>query len=110
MHLFDERLSIVGLLLARCATGFQEYCRKEENLVLLHRQLAEIKEPMLHDTNGRPEHLAEERRNLLRDDRLRKEKAELLTESEKKSCLYAESFLEKAILQLRGTEGDLDGK
>ena len=81
---FDERVSLVGLLQARCTRSFREYGVLEDYVTFLHGRLLQMKE-----TAAACEDILSE----MRQEREQLQKADLLTRDEKNTRLQAEAFL-----------------
>ena len=105
---FDERLSVLGLLLARCGNAFSEYVRYEDYLSLLHGTLKGIKAQLL-DGSGGPQDLTESVLSSMKAETEAKERAELLGREEKKIRRMAEAFWEKAVRDTK-TGGSREGE
>ena len=89
---FDERLSLLGLLLERCSSGFREYCALERYLKMLHPLLVEAKQKIpLADS------VLQDLLLRVRDERDQKQRADLLTRQDKDTFRKAEAFLETVI-------------
>ncbi len=88
---FDERFSVVSLLLDRCRAAFGDVTDKDEELHLLYEQLCCLKEALFHegktdssdaDEIGTPAGVLEGQICLFKEDYSRKKKADLLTRKE----------------------------
>jgi hypothetical protein len=92
---FDERLSVVGLLLARCRSTFAAQMREEQVTLLVFDALKQIKEGMLETHPDQPLLAMEETLDALRADTAHQKQAELLTRAQEKLRLSAEHTLEE---------------
>ena len=119
---FDERVSLVGLLQARCTRSFREYGAMEDYVTFLHGRLLQVKEALLSGRQGEsapawrrqggealptgrrtdadsapdgkgPAAGCEEILTKMRQEREQLQKAGLLTRDEKNTRLQAEAFL-----------------
>ena len=125
---FDERLSLLGLLLGRCGTGFRSCCAMESYLKMLHLLLSQAKVEMLPDERLQPGAvplpegkiqpgtvpLPEAERSSgaavlelllqqVKEEHAQKQRAELLTRQQKESFRQTEDFLETAIKEISGS-------
>ncbi|MCC8067056.1 MAG: AAA family ATPase [Clostridiales bacterium] len=104
---FDERLSVVNLLLARCRKNFASQVQREETDTLLFEQLAKLKEPLFTDDLQAMEtvgcraelsdytHICLTRRiQTLSDEYEQKKKAELLSREEDRRYRQVKDLLE----------------
>ena len=101
---FDERLSLVSLLLARCETAFRKYCMEEDYVTLLHGELKRLRDHLIPGAPFMPAFL--ESMNDLRQTRETRQRAELLGRNEKITRLRAEEFFDKALPVLQTYTGD----
>ncbi len=98
---FDEKLSVISLLLAKCSNQFKVYWEREGVMTMLHGQLLMIKEGLLGIQSSQPIVFLEDAARHLLVERAQKMTAELLTVAEKKQYLEVEAFLEECITQAR---------
>lgn len=104
---FDERLSVVSLLLARCRSRFAGIFREESRLNLLFEQLKLLKEGLLGDHSGQPEVLLEETVGALQKEYEQKKAAELLSRREAGIYRSVIGTLEEYLRRVRlEAEGD----
>lgn len=107
---FDERVSLVGLLEARCTQAFREYGAMEDYTVFLHKWLLKVKHALagaadkaLSSESGMTaggssaREICEQVLARMRTEREQKQKAELLTRDGKITRLKAEAFLEESL-------------
>ena len=97
---FDERLSVLGLVLARCNQDFLTFIRQEEVVAMLHRKLSDIKDYMISDLRPAID-ILEETREALRTEQESLERAELLSGEKKRTYLKVGGFLDSHIQNLR---------
>ena len=102
---FDERLSLIGLLLSRCDTGFRNYCQAEDYMEVLYPVIQDLKDDLPADTSA-----LEDTLSVMAADRKRQQKAALLTPDQALSLRRAEEFLEKRIASVKGSAGLLTGE
>ncbi|MBR2528658.1 MAG: AAA family ATPase [Blautia sp.] len=98
---FDEKLSLIGLLLARCSNGFRDYCGQEDYLSMLHGTVLRAKELLYSEQDMFGLTLMVDVLQALVREREDRMKSELLTQEEKRTRLKVEDFWEKAIIRLR---------
>lgn len=79
---FDERLSVVSLLLARCRSRFAEVIRQEKVIQLLYENLKSMKPELLGIHQGEPVQYLKENIRILEAELQQKRLAELLTRGE----------------------------
>lgn len=79
---FDEKLSVVSLLLSRCRRRFAEVMQQQEQTEALFEQLCLIKDGMLGIHSGQPQVWMEEVKETYRKETHQQKKAELLTKGE----------------------------
>ena len=95
---FDERVSLVGLIVSRCSRAFRAFCEQEDFLQMLHPLLLEAKEAFQKPAAVRPEEYLKDLRGRIRQKKEQEKKAELLSRS--KMVLYrrTEDFLETLLM------------
>ncbi len=98
---FDEKLSVISLLLAKCSNQFRMYCELEGVMTMLHSQLLLVKEGLLGTQGSQPLVFLEDVQQHLLAEREQKMRAELLTVSEKKRYLEVEDFLGVCIVRAK---------
>ena len=98
---FDEKLSVVSLLLARCRTRFAALAEEEQRLELLFIHLKNLKEGLTGAHRGQPDVFLKEETASVYDTMNRKKTAELLTRQEEKTYLQVASALEQYLLELQ---------
>lgn len=103
---FDERLSIIGLLLAKCNGAFREYCSQEQYMTMLHGRLLMVKEGFLGVHSDQPERYLEDMLHQVSIEREGRQAAELISPEEKIQYLKTEEFLEKNLVLLREKNPD----
>ena len=94
---FDEKLSVISLLLAKCSNQFKQYCDLESYMTMLHPQLLLAKECLLGTQSGQPVVFLEDLLQRISAEKEQKQAAELLTAAQKHHYLKIESFLEDCI-------------
>lgn len=98
---FDEKLSVIGLVLARCRKAFLHYAREEEQTTQLHDTLLTMKDALAGPQGGQPLLYLEDWLHHLEQEQEGKERAGLLSPMEKQCGLHTRDFLEKALLKGR---------
>ena len=98
---FDERLSIVSLLLSRCRQSFADAMLQEEVLGILYEKLKLLKEGLLGVHSGQPIVFFEEILNEFRSEIHQKKEAELLNRREERILRRAAEQLEQYHLSLQ---------
>lgn len=106
---FDERLSVVSLLLSRCSRAFAEVETKEQELEQIFGQLKSLKEGMLGTYSSSPQELMEETAEQFEREYEQKKKAELLSREDAKICRSVMRKLEELVQQLK-KNGITDGQ
>lgn len=95
---FDEKLSVISLLLARCSNQFRSYCENEGRMIMLHERLLQMKEGLAGAQGSQPLVYAEDVLQNLQQEREAKQASELLSAKEKREYLHVEEFLGKCII------------
>lgn len=98
---FDERLSVVSLLLSRCRKGFADVMLLEEVLGLLFEQLKGLKEGLLGVHSGQPLVFFGEILKEFQHEVTHKKEAELLSRREEQICRKVTEVLEGYLLNLQ---------
>jgi hypothetical protein len=98
---FDERLSVISLLLSRCRAAFGAVIEEEETLKMLYTSLNQLKEGWLGSHSGQPFVLLREVIDQLLKEAEQKQKAELLTRKELHRYREVASRLEQQQLDLQ---------
>lgn len=98
---FDERLSIVSLLLSRCRQSFADAMLQEEVLEILFEKLKLLKEGLLGVHSGQPIVFFEEILNEFRSEIHQKKEAELLNRREERIARQATERMEQYLLTLQ---------
>ena len=95
---FDERVSLVGLIVSRCSRAFRSFCEQEDYLQMLHPLLLETKKAFQEPAPVRPEEYLKDLQGRVRQKKEQEKKAELLSRS--KLVLYrrTEDFLETLVM------------
>ncbi len=106
---FDERLSVVSLLLSRCRSRFADLMRKDSVTALLYEQLKAYKEGVLGIQKGQPVVFLQEILNGLQKEREQKKTAELLSRQEERIYRETIGILERYVLELQ-KQGVPDGE
>lgn len=96
---FDEKLSVIGLILARCRKAFLRYTKEEKKTTHLHNTLLTVKEALTGSRAGQPIPYLEELLVHLEEDQETMERAGLLSALEKECRLFVRDFMEKGILK-----------
>lgn len=105
---FDERLSVVSLLLSRCRKRFADLMKQDSVIALLYDQLKIYKEGVLEVHRGQPAVFLQEILEEFRKERDQKKQAELLSRAEDRIYREAIAVLEKYSLELL-KQGATDG-
>lgn len=98
---FDERLSVVSLLLARCRMSFADVMRQEAVLELLFEKLKLLKEGCFGVHSGQPLVFFEEIVNDHQKEISWKKTAELLNRREERIARSAAETLERYLLEMK---------
>lgn len=101
---FDERLSVVSLLLSRCRNRFAGLMRQEHVLELLFENLKVLKEGLLGAHSGQPIVYFQEILKGWTKELQQKKQAELLTRQEEYDCRRTAEILERYLLNLQKQE------
>ena len=104
---FDERLGVLGLVTARCMTGFRAFCDEEDFLKMLHPLLLEAKTALTGAFSEQPGEYLKDLLVRVREEKEQAKRAELLTKQKETVYRKAEAFLEAAVLDNRLTESDM---
>lgn len=91
---FDEKLSVIGLLTARCVEHFRQVCRQEETLEKVFACLKEGKERLFSGAASDMAVCLKEESDKLAYECERKREAELLTRTERETYRRAGALLE----------------
>ena len=94
---FDERLSILGLIIARCMNGFREYCVQEDYLNMLHPLLTRAKGALAGAFSDQPEVYIKDLLQQVRAENEEEKKKELLTKERQMSFRKTVDFLEEVL-------------
>ncbi|MDO4298544.1 MAG: AAA family ATPase [Lachnospiraceae bacterium] len=105
---FDERLSVVSLLMSRCSQAFSEVSCGEKEMELLFEQLKLLKEGMLGIYIQSPQEYAGEIAGAFAQEYERRKKAELLSREEARIYRSVLRKLEEQAFRLQKA-GDTDG-
>lgn len=106
---FDEKLSVVNLLLSRCRSRFAALMRQEHVLELLFENLKALKEGFLGVYSGQPiEYFQEIIQNWIKELDQKKQ-AELLTRQDAYDCRKVTEMLEGYLMDLQ-KQGIRDGE
>lgn len=106
---FDERLSLVGLLIARLNVQFRKVTRQEKLLGLLYEKLKDSGEALKGPWREEPQVYLEDLVFRMGEERRKLREAELLTREEAHLREEAERMLGEVLQQIRlehGQEGD----
>lgn len=107
---FDERLSVISLLLSRCTGQFRRVFLKEQELAVLFEKLRELKEGFLGLHRSQPQIWMAESVASMQGEYEQKKQAELLTREEDQIYRLALELLERYALELEKVEAqDGDG-
>lgn len=107
---FDERLSVISLLLSRCTGQFRRVFLKEQELAVLFEKLRELKEGFLGLHGSQPQIWMAESVASMQGEYEQKKQAELLTREEDQIYRLALELLERYALELEKVEAqDGDG-
>ena len=98
---FDEKLSVVSLLLSRCRKRFADLMQREHMLELVFENLKVLKEGLLDVHSSQPIIYFQEILNAFTKETEQKKQAELLTRSEEYDCRKATELLEKYLMNLQ---------
>ncbi len=101
---FDERLSVVSLLLSRCRSRFAKLMRREHVLELLYENLKILREGLLGVHSGQPIVYFREILDEWEKETTRKKQAELLTRQEEHDCRQVSEILERYQIELQKRE------
>ncbi|MEE0692056.1 MAG: AAA family ATPase [Lachnospiraceae bacterium] len=91
---FDERLSVVSLILSRCRMEFANVIRQEQLVIMLYDQLKIVKEGLLGAHGGQAAVFVKEIAQSFQAETQNKKTAELLTREEKRLRRKAGDLLE----------------
>ncbi len=97
---FDERLSVISLLLSRCTGQFRRVFLKEQELAVLFEKLRELKEGFLGIHRNQPQIWMAEIVASMQGEYEQKKQAELLTREEDQIYRLALEILERYALEL----------
>lgn len=97
---FDERLSVISLLLSRCTGQFRRVFLKEQELAVLFEKLRELKEGFLGLHRSQPQIWMAESVASMQGEYEQKKQAELLTREEDQIYRLALELLERYALEL----------
>ena len=106
---FDERLSIVSLLLDRCRQAFARAAQSEQEIALLFEELKTVKEGLLGVHGGAPDIFVKETAEAFAVQTQQKKAAELLTRAQERLRRRIAETLEGYAQQL-AKEDPLDGE
>ena len=107
---FDERLSVISLLLSRCTGQFRRVFLKDQELAVLFEKLRELKEGFLGLHRSQPQIWMAESVASMQGEYEQKKQAELLTREEDQIYRLALELLERYALELEKVEAqDGDG-
>ena len=107
---FDERLSVISLLLSRCTGQFRRVFLKEQELAVLFEKLRELKEGFLGLHRSQPQIWMAESVASMQGEYEQKKQAELLTREEDQIYRLSLELLERYALELEKVEAqDGDG-
>ena len=98
---FDERLSVVSLLLSRCRNCFADLFRNDSVRELLYENLKVLKDGLLGAYSSQPLFFVEEITEALRKEGEQKKKAELLTRAQERIYRKTYGILEEYGKKLR---------
>lgn len=98
---FDERLSVVSLLLSRCRAAFADLIQREKMQELLFEQLKVVKEGMLNVHSGQPVTFFKEILDGFQKEVQQKKTAELLNRVEEKIYRRVTETMECYLLNLQ---------
>lgn len=97
---FDERLSVVSLLLGSCQKAFAEAVREEEKLTLLFEVLKQVKDKLYGERKGKPDVLLQDVMETFQKETVQKKEAELLTKKEERCRREVSAVLETYRMEL----------
>lgn len=103
---FDERVSLVGLIVFRCSQAFRLFCEQEDFLQMLHPLLVEAKEAFRESVQVQPEEYLKSLLERVRQEMEREKKAELLSRSGTVLYRRTEDFLESVMMDGRFREAE----
>lgn len=106
---FDERLSVVSLLLGRCRKRFADLMREEQIILLLFEELKVLKDGLLGVHSGQPLQFLQEVLDSFQGETQQKREAELLTRKEDYCRRKVTESLEEYLIQLQ-KEGIREGR
>ena len=98
---FDERLSVVGLLLGRCRNSFADLMHEEQVVELLFEQLKLVKEGLLGVHIGQPLQFLQEVADGFQKETQQRKEAELLTRKEERCRRKVTEILEEYLMKLQ---------
>ena len=101
---FDEKLSVVSLLLSRCQNRFAELMRREQILTFLFENLKQWKTGLFGEHRTQPFVYIQEIIDLWIRESEQKKKAELLTKQELYVRRKVTEFMEKYLIRLKKQE------
>lgn len=87
---FDERLGVVGILLARCTEEFRQYDRMEQVISAVFDVLKELKHSLLEDSGVLPAEII--RQKLLDFQKIREQKKKAGLIPRKEEAVFQEAF------------------
>ena len=107
---FDERLSLLGLILSRVGGRIRSYLGWEEVLSLLHPALLRARDNLKNLSKEEAFAYGEELLSSFAEERKRLVLAEQLTPAGKVTRLRAEDFLSSVLSKARAWEGEVTGE
>lgn len=106
---FDEKLSVVSLLLSRCRSAFAEVIEREEELALLFETLQTVKAGLLDGSRKRPLEFLWKVTEKLQQEAEQKKQAELLGRKEERRYRRVSDVLKQYQMRLQ-EEAVADGE